>query len=427
MPRIHRRIAIMLFVFAVAAGLGTDWRQFRGPGGEGVSLEKGLPVHWSSNQNIAWKAKLPGPGASSPIVTGDRVFVTCYSGYGLGAKGSEDMTNLRRHLLCFKRQKGDLLWAQEFKPVLPEHEYYRNESDYHGYAASTPISDGKHLYVFFGKSGVYCFDLNGTEIWHKSVGTKTNRWGSGASPILYKDLLIVNASVESGSMVALDKTSGDEVWKAKGINSAWNTPVVVPVKGQAPELVISIFDWVLGLNPDTGKEIWRAKGVHQYVCPSVVAHDGVVYATGGATTSLAVRAGGRGDVTKTHTLWRIEKGGMGSNVSSPIYRDGRLYWAGDGGFVSCQDAADGKIVYRKRLDPPPPEGKVWASPVLADGKLYYVTRLGGTFVVAAAPKYEILAHNVFADDKSRSSASVAASDGHLFLRTDQYLYCIGKQ
>jgi outer membrane protein assembly factor BamB len=423
MPRHARRVAVLLFLFAVTAGLGADWRQFRGPGSEGISTEKGLPVHWSSKVNIAWQTKLPGPGASSPIVTGDRVFVTCYSGYGLGKKDAEKMEDLRQHVMCVDRIKGDIIWAKEFKPLLPEREYYKNEADYHGYAAGTPITDGKRLYVFFGKSGVYCLDLDGNEIWHELVGKRTHNWGSGASPMFYKDLLIVNASVEDGAVVALNKESGKPAWKAPKVNSAWNTPIVVPVPGKATELVISMQNWVVGLDPDRGKELWRCDGVHRYVVPSVVAHDGIVYVVGGGSTSLAVRAGGRGDVTKTHVLWRMDK--ASSNVSSPVYQDGRLYYAGDGGFVLCQNAADGKSIYRQRLDPPPPDGKVWASPVLADGKLYYVSKLGGTYVVAAGPKYDLVAHNVFADDKSRSSASIAVSDRHLFLRTDQYLYCIG--
>jgi outer membrane protein assembly factor BamB len=308
---------------------------------------------------------------------------------------------------------------------LPEHEYYKHESDYHGYAANTPITDGERLYVFFGKSGVYCFDLDGKELWHESVGKNTNGWGSGASPIFYKDLLIVNASIESGAMVALDKKSGKEIWRAKGINSAWNTPILVPLESKQVELVVSINSWILGINPDDGKELWRADGVHRYCCPSVVAHDGVVYAVGGGSTALAVRAGGRGDVTKTHMVWRFEKR-ESSNVASPVYLDGHIYYAGDGGKVYCQDAATGKVVYQERLNPAPPEGKIWASPVLADGKLYYVSRRGGTFVVAAQPNYELLANNVFDNDKSRTSASIAISDGQLFQRTDQYLYCIGK-
>jgi len=178
----------------------------------------------------------------------------------------------------------------------------------------------------------------------------------------------------------------------------------------------------VGLDPDTGKQLWKADGVHRYVCPSVVTHDGIAYAIGGGHTSLAVKAGGRGDVTKTHVLWRDAK--KGSNVSSPIYYEGHLYWVGDSGVV-CQDAATGKIVYQERLRPD--SGRMWASPVLADGKLYYVSQLNGTYVVAPRPEYKLLAHNVFADDKSRAHASPAVSDGQLLLRSDRYLYCIGKR
>ena len=189
------------------------------------------------------------------------------------------------------------------------------------------------------------------------------------------------------------------------------------------ELVVSMQNWVVGLNPDTGKELWRADGIHRYVCPSVVAHHGVVYAIGGGSTSLAVKAGGRGDVTKTHVVWRENKG---SNVGSPIYYKGHLYWASDGGgTVYCQDAATGKVIYSERLMPN--AGQIWASPVLADGNLYYVSKTNGTYVVAADPKFKLVAHNVIEGDKSRSNASLAVSDGQLFLRNDQYLYCIGKR
>jgi outer membrane protein assembly factor BamB/pimeloyl-ACP methyl ester carboxylesterase len=414
-----RRLAYVFVLLGVCAAPGADWRQFRGPGGLGTSAEKDLPLEWSAKKNLVWRTKLPGPGASSPVIVGNRVFVTCYTGYGLSEKDPGKMEDLRRHLLCVDRRDGNILWAKEFTPALPEHKYY-GEGSYHGYSASTPASDGKRLYVFFGKSGVYCFDLDGKEIWHRTVGKRTDGWGSGASPLLYKDLLIVNASVESGSMVALNREDGNEVWKAPGINRAWNTPVLVTAPSGETELVVSIEDRLLGFDPDSGKELWRAEGVHRYVCPSVVAHDGVVYAVGGGHTSLAVKAGGRGDVTKTHVLWRVTKG---SNVASPIIHDGHLYWAGDGGVVVCQDAGTGKTVYQERLDPP--AGKLWASPVLADGKLYYVSQGSGTYVVAAAPKFRLLAHNTFEDGRSRANASVAVSDGQLFLRTDEYLYCIG--
>src|SRR5262249_28647778 len=148
---------------------------------------------------------------------------------------------------------GKILWAREFRPALPEHKY-EGEGSYHGYSAATPTTDGERLYVFFGKSGVFCFDLDGKELWHTSVGTGTNGWGSGASPLLYKDMLIVNASVESGSLVALDREKGKEVWKAPGVNSAWNTPLLVSVPSGGTELVVSAQDKVLGFDPDSGKE-----------------------------------------------------------------------------------------------------------------------------------------------------------------------------
>ncbi|MDA1017207.1 MAG: PQQ-binding-like beta-propeller repeat protein, partial [Planctomycetota bacterium] len=280
------------------------------------------------------------------------------------------------------------------------------------------VTDGKRLYVFFGKSGVFCFDLQGEQLWRTQVGERTSGWGSGCSPVLHRDLVIINASVESGSVIAVDRDSGKEVWKAAGMGSAWNTPVLVPTKGQT-ELAVSIQNHVVSLNPDTGKELWRAEGVHRYVCPSVVYHEDIVYAIGGGHTSLAVRTGGSGDVSKSHGVWRLPKG---SNVSSPVYYKGHLYWTRDGSTACCQNPETGEIVYEERL---PGAGRIWSSPVLADGKLYYVSQHKGTFVVAAKPEFELLAHNVIEGDDSRTNASPIVSNGQLFLRTDGTLYCIG--
>lgn len=414
---VSRILATLIFTCSTTALLAADWTQFRGPGGLGISAETGLPLTWSSAENIVWKAEMPGPGASCPIAFGDRVFITCYSGYGLEPVEGEDK-NLVRHLLCLNRKRGEIMWHKQFEPKLPEHKY-QGEGSYHGYAASTPTTDGQRLYVFFGKSGVFCFDLDGNPLWQASVGDGTNGWGSGCSPLLYRNLLIVNASVESGSLVAFDKISGEEKWRAKGMNSSWNTPLIVPGKPNA-ELVVSISDHLVSFNPDTGEELWRAEGVHRYVVPSVIYHDDVVFAIGGGHTSLAVRTGGSGDVTQSHGVWRLNKG---ANVSSPIYYEGHLYWTRDGSTACCQNPATGEMVYEERLQPS--AGQVWASPVLADGKLFYVSQHNGTYVVAAKPSFELLAHNVFADDDSRANASPIVSNGQLLLRTDRNLYCIG--
>jgi outer membrane protein assembly factor BamB len=411
---------LSILLTARAPALAGDWTGFRGPTGMGVSDEQNISTKWSSTDNIAWKTPLPGPGASSPVTTGDRVFVTCYTGYALDEAKPGDQKDLRRHLLCLNRKTGAILWQKEFEPKLPEHGY-QGEGSYHGYAASTPVTDGERLFVFFGKSGVYCFDLDGNQLWRESVGEGLNGWGSGTSPVLFDRFVLINASVESGSLVALDRKDGKEKWRARDIRSAWDTPVVISANGRR-ELVVSIEGRVLSFDPNDGKALWNADGVHRYVCPSVVAHDGVVYAIGGGHTSLAVRAGGSGDVTASNEIWRENKG---SNVGSPIYLDGHLYWAHDGnGTVCCQNAATGETVFQSRLEPSP--DRIWSSPVLADGKLYIVSRQKGTYVVAAKPSFEQLAHNTFADDDSRANASPAVSHGQIFLRTDRFLYCVGK-
>lgn len=421
MHRNYQTACLCLLFFVPCMALCADWRQFRGPTGQGVSEEKGLPVQWSAERNIAWKVKLPGAGASCPVILGKGIYITCYSGYGMDAKEPGKQEDLRRHLLCLDRADGTTIWSKEFEPVLPEHKY-SGEGAYQVYAASTPITDGKKLYVFFGKSGVFCFDLDGKELWHAQVGKGISGWGSGSSPMFWKDLLIVNASVETGAMIALDKASGKEMWRAPKVGSAWGTPVLVTTPEKKKELVLSMQGRVAGFDPDTGKELWSAAGHKGYVVPSVVTHNGVVYAVGGGGTSLAIKAGGQGDVTETHILWRTNKG---SNASSPIYHEGTLYWTTDpGGVLHFQDAATGNVT-SQRLGAD--VGRMWASPILADGKLYFVSQFKGTYVVAAHPKFEVLAHNVLADDPSRSNASLAVSDGQLFMRNDQYLYCIGKR
>lgn len=413
-------LALPFTIVLVSSAHADDWKQFRGPNGQGISVEKNLPVKWSATENIAWKLKLPGAGASSPITLGKRVFLTCYSGYGLDAKEPGDMKELKRHLLCIDRAAGKIVWSKEFPSLVSEHKY-SGEGAYQGYAANTPITDGEKLYVFFGKAGVYCFDLDGHQLWHVVLGKGQSVWGSGASPILYKNLLVVNASIESQAIIALDKMNGKEVWKTPKISSSWGIPMLVTTPEKKEELAVSASGRVLGLDPETGKELWSAKGHGGYVVPSVVTHDGIVYAIGGGGTSLAVKSGGKGDVTESHVLWRKPKG---SNASSPIYHDGFLYWINSNGRVLCrQDAATGATTERRIAQ----ENFLWSSPALAEGKLYIVTQHEGVYVIAANAKLDEVAHNAFADDKSRSNASIAISDGQLFLRNDQYLYCIGKK
>lgn len=409
--------------FSLGAG-AADWLQFRGPGGLGTAADRGLPATWNSTENIVWKTDLPGRGASSPIVVGNKVYVTCYSGYGVDDDNIGDPKNLKRSVLCLEREGGKVLWKREVAAILPEQDYQPGSFlSLHGYASSTPVSDGERVYVFFGKSGVLAFDLEGTQLWQTSVGTGTHDWGSGSSPILYKDLILVNASVESEALVALNKKDGKEVWQVRGITWSWSTPVLVEAANR-PEVVISVEGRLRAFDPQTGKELWNCHGVDDYICPSVIGHAGIIYAIGGrSNTAIAVRAGGEGDVTKTHTLWRQNRG---SNVSSPVYHDGHLYWASESkGVVYCLDAVKGTVLYEERLKPNP--DRIYASAVLADGKIYYVSRNNGTFVVEAKPKFQLLSHNTIETDTSVFNDSPALSKGHLLLRSDRCLYCIGKK
>lgn len=390
-----------------------DWPQFRGPGGQGISSAKDLPTTWDDQKNLIWKTKLPGPGASSPIVIGDKLYLTCYSGYGMGQSGG-NIDQLKRHVICVNAKDGKILWDTKIPPKQPEQKKVRD----HGYAAQTPASDGKYLYVFFGKCGVFKFDLKGSKIWEANVGNRTHSWGSGTSPILCDDVVIVNASVESRSLVGLDKKTGKELWRAKGMNSSWNTPHVIKINGKN-EVVVSVKNFILAYDPATGKELWRCRGVPDYVCPSIVSKDGIVYVIGGRQSkAFAVRAGGRGDVTDTHTVWTAK---VGANVSSPVVHDGHLYWVSDRNrHAYCLDLKDGSIVYNERFP-----GQPYASILAADGKLYVVTRRAGTFVLPAKPEFKILAKNKMSD-RSQFNACPIIANGKLILRSDSTLYCIGK-
>ena len=408
-------ILSLSLVLSLSPALGAqDWPQFRGPGGLGISPAKNLPLTWSETKNVAWKTALPGYGSSSPIALNGKLYVTCYSEYGI-EKNQGTMDDLTLHLISLDGKTGKILWDKQIEPTLPESKAVRD----HGYAAATPITDGKHLYVFFGKSGVFKFDLDGKQIWRTSVGTKTHSWGSGTSPVLVENMVIVNASVESGSLVALDKETGQELWRAEGMNRSWNTPHLVKTDDGKNELAVTVKNWILAFDPKTGKELWRCAAIPDYICPSIVSHDGILYALGGRTSkTVAVRSGGRGDVTGTHKLWQAD---VGANVCSPVVHEGHLYWVSDRTQAAyCLSLADGSVKYSERLRMQP-----YASALLADGRLYVVTRNDGTLVLAAQPQFKQLAHNKL-DDRSTFNASAIVCNGTLILRSDENLYAIKK-
>lgn len=404
--------AIGLFLSPIPVFAQSDWPQFRGPGGQGISKDKGVPLTWGPNQNIAWKVDLPGPGTSSPIVFGSRVYLTCYT----GKPNAFELV-----ILALKRDDGSLVWSKKITPTLPDSTSIREN---HGYASSTPAADASGIYCYFGKSGAIAFDHDGKQLWQTHLGDMLNGWGSAASPVLYKNLVIINSGVENKSIVALDKKTGKEVWRAPGNkDDGWNTPILVPLKNGSTELVLAMGGKVHGLDPESGKTKWTCRtDIGWYMVPGLVAEDDLVCAIGGRSgvAALAVRAGGQGDVTKSHRLWTSTKG---SNVPSPILHDGHLYFVNDvTGVASCVKALTGEVVYQERLGNGMP---FYSSPVLAEGRIYYLSRTGRTFVVPAQPKFQELAANDLGEQRIIVNSSPAIAGGRIYLRTDRYLYCIG--
>lgn len=411
-------VAMLVFLQALSAD-ADDWAQFRGPGGLGISRASSLPVKWSDDENVVWKTELEGVGTSSPVVYKGRVFLTYQTGYAVDPDNLGDIDDLKRHVSCLDAESGKSLWKWDAETVLPEVDTRRFRS----YASSTPAVDDERVYCYLGKSGVVALDHDGNFLWRSSVGTETHGWGSASSPVLYGDLVIVNAFVECGQLVALDKKTGKERWRAGELKESWNTPVLVPLPDGKTELVVAISGKVLGFDPATGESLWSCDAHRWYIVPSLVAQDGVVFCLSGkgVEAAKAIRAGGRGDVTESHVVWTTRKG---SNVSSPIYYKGHIYFAHEStGVAFCLDAKSGEIVYQERL---PRSGGVYASPVIGDGKLFYLSRRGGILVLAAKPEFELLAQNQMEDQRD-VNASPAISNHRLFLRMNRYLYCIGEK
>lgn len=398
-----------------------EWSQFRGPGATGRSPESKLPVTWDDNSGMAWKTQMPGPGASSPIVMGGRIYVTCFTGYGTGENGAGEMTRLKRHLLCINSSDGKILWNTSTAADMPEQDRIREN---HGYASSTPAADATGIYVFQGRSGVAAFDPEGRERWRTRVGDRLNGWGSATSPVIHGNLLLVNASVESESVVALDKTSGRQVWRAEGIKESWHAPVIAKTPEGGDEIVVAMFRKIVALDPADGSQLWHADtGINWYMCPTPVTEDGVVYSIGGRNPNgaLAVKAGGRGDVTGSQVIWKLNKG---SNVPSPVLHEGHLYFAHENlGIVYCIEAKTGRVVYEERLEPSP--GQIYASPVLADGRIYFMGRGGRAVVIAAAPVFKKLGEATLESNRGMFNASPAVLGNLLLIRSDRTLYAIG--
>jgi outer membrane protein assembly factor BamB len=450
---LYALIAVVLI--SISSATASDWPRFRGPNGSGVSPDEApTPTTWTDTENLKWSIDLPGPGSSCPIVVGDKVFVTCWTGYGLSREEPGDQSQLKRHLICVNRADGKILWDRAVDPYLPEDNYGGMFAE-HGYTSHTPVSDGEKVFAFFGKTGVIAFDMQGKELWKTSVGTDSEPrdWGSASSPILYENLVIVPATVESHALIALDKETGKEVWKqeAQGFEGTWGSPILVDTADGKKVLVMAVPGEMWGFNPETGKLTWYATlGAGDACSTSVIPGEGVAYLVGGRDGGTsAVKTDGSGDVTEKNVLWTSNvQGGIGT----PVMHDGKIYSISRD-VVTCIDATTGENLFKKRLEAPtaPEEStstanaegeggrggrggrgggfmnQSYSSPVIADGKLYFVTRAGLVYVFKLGDELEQIAVNRFGTDEADFSASPAISDGEIFIRSSKKLYCVGEK
>ncbi|HTK74498.1 MAG TPA: PQQ-binding-like beta-propeller repeat protein [Gemmataceae bacterium] len=412
------RVAATATLLSVASiAHSGDWPAWRGPDGMGQCPESKLPLRWSDTENVRWKVALPDRGNSTPVIWRDRIFLT--QGTDKGRK---------RSTLCLDRRDGHTLWERtvEYTKREPTH-----ETNY--YCSASAATDGERVVVSHGSAGVWCYDFDGRELWHRDLGECQHIWGNAASPVLFQDLVFLNFGPgERTFLIALDKKTGQDVWKAdepggrsgdKGQSEwlgSWSTPVVARINGR-DELVMTWPGVVKSYNPRTGDLFWQCSGLAKDKAPDrlvytspLVTSDVVVAMAGFGGPAIAVKTGGSGDVTGTHRLWRHPTAPQ--RIGSGVIVGDHVYIVDEPGTMRCIECQTGNLLWDQRLT-----SSTWGSLVHAGERLYITNRDGETFVLAAKPKFEVLSRNPL---KETTQASVAVSDGEIFIRTFKHLWCI---
>jgi outer membrane protein assembly factor BamB len=426
-----------------AFGDETNWPQWRGPGGSGVSTEQNLPTEWSETKNVQWKTEIPGRGHSSPVIWGKKIFLTT-SIEGAVVPGAKAVTHIRhsevyRHpdsvggdhsytikVLCLDRETGKILWEKTAYDGTVYDDRHRKNT----FASATPVTDGKYVWTLFDAEGVYCYDFEGKLVWKTSLGKFAKMgMGNGMSPVLYENLVILQCDQEDGGpgsfITALDKLTGKELWRVpRTQRKTWATPVLVRMP-QRTELIASGAESTVSYDPATGKELWRSEGVVSHAIPSAVTGHGMVFVSGGSSgqpkVAIGIRLGGSGDLKGTpYVAWKYNKGT--AYVPSPILYGDYLYLMTDGGIITCLEARTGEVKYEGGRAPVP--ATFSSSPVAFDDKILLTSEDGDTFVIKAGPAFEVIRTNSLGEPVY---ASIAIAAGRLFIRGEKHLYCIFKK
>lgn len=406
--------ALLALPLLVPSAHAENWPAWRGPQGTGLSTAKSAPLTWSQGENILWRTELPAEGNSTPIVWGDRVFVT-----GALENGAV------RTLMCFDRANGKLLWTTEVAYDGKDQTHSTNP-----FCSASPVTDGERVIVWHGSAGVHAYDFSGKELWSVDLGRFEHIWGTAASPVLHDGKVYLNCGPGlSAFLIALDAKTGKEIWrtvpedavsaKPGEYRGSWSTPVFHEVAGKS-RMFVSLPQMLAAYDPADGKLIWSCKGLSKLAYTSVLVGDGLVVGMSGyGGPALACRTGGEGDVTETHRLWLHEKKNP-QRVGSGVIVGEHLYILNEPGIAWCLNAKTGEKLWEQRLG-----GKAWSSMVHAAGRLYVINMEGKTFVLEPTPtECKVLAEN---DLEETTRASLAFSEGQVFARTYKALYCIGEE
>ncbi len=410
--------SLVVVALSVASGkslLASDWPQFRGLQSHGISPEKNLPAALTE-KNLKWKTPLPGPGHSSPIVWGDRIFLTAFRPDSsllrfLGSGRSQLL------VLSIDKNNGKVVWEREVAVKGIEQVHSTSAP-----ASPTPVTDGKLVYVYFGSKGLLAFDFDGKQVWEKPLGPFPNEWGSASSPILHGNMLILNCDTDGEDfLLAVDKRTGKTIWRTSrnGATRAWPTPYIWSLEGRE-EIVVSGSERVKSYDAATGKELWTVDGLTTWVTPTPVSAHGLLYVAAngpGGNITMAIRPGGRGNISGSHVAWRYTRSAPYS--SSPVVVGDWIYTVKNGGVVACLNAKTGAQQYLERLSA---SGAYYASPVYADGKIYFLSEDGELTTLAAKPEFQVLATSRIGE---RCMASPAVSAGRILIRSDSTLYSFG--
>jgi outer membrane protein assembly factor BamB len=410
--------AALLVVQASLLAAEGDWPRWRGPNDDGMARGD-APLRWSDTEHIAWKAAVPGRGHSSPVVWGNRIFLT--TAVPAGAPAAGPLQEHRFVVLCLDRATGKTIWERVARTATPHQTYH---PQYGSFASNSPLTDGKYVYAFFGSRGLYAYTLDGDPVWQKDFGQLRMfmNFGEGAWTALDGSTLVVVWDHEDASfLIGLDKTTGRELWRTpRQGNTNWSGPYITTVNGRK-QVIVSASREVCAYDLETGAPIWKATGLGQNTIPAPVAAGGLVFVMSGFRNPnlMAIRLGRTGDLTATDAIvWQNQRGN--SYSASPVLHDGKLYVLTDSGMLSVFDAQTGTPFYQQQRLPKPYSFK--ASPVGANGKLYLASENDDVIVVKMGETFEVLATNTLTDQTFIASPAIV--DGEIYLRSQNTLFAI---